>query len=903
MTTPLLEQTIAERRNFAISYIQSKTLTTRGFADFVGEYSHYTDDDGFEFQPLLPVIPDPTKAKPKGSKADLTLDEYIEFVRTGQVENGWRDKKEEYGGVAWQSPIIKEIKNKYKGDLDAYEKAHPEMLIEIRPKFFNLKNLFIIDVDCWKRKVKPLDKNKVAVDINIQDVLEGNFLPESIREKSPFLLSRTKALPHFLIQIPDVPEEVKSKLGNANACGIFKDFDGDLLYNHAWEKPKQEIYNYTENGIPEVSWNTIQKMMKPKSELPKAKRYLRNTTSDEGDDDTSVETSSLPNSVSDEKLEQILELSECFAPDLLDSRENWNIFTWAIQNICGEGGQGVWDTISARFQNYDKVKNFQKWQELAKVNKSKGKKVGMGRLREWAKDGNSKRANEVIGNDDESEPDWDRLEDRELARLFYLICFNNKLVYTGKASKPRGYLFNGVSWIDLGENDCLVAKGSFDKLYNYLVKKLSENKWIDENDKKSINDRIIHFTDSATGRSNIIKILKMEHYKEKIEWNINPNLIAFDDAVYDLENAKWVRPTPEMFINVTCGYSIGITWDKNGTPSVPLFEDELKLVNDTINSIFENNVVNYVWAVLASLLRQGNVEQKAYFFLGGGRNGKGILVGMLQNALGLNSYFGELDIGFFTKYSKGEHSPNVNLANCRNARVVSISEIGQGEGTGRPVKFLEDKFKRATGGDIISTRYLFDNTEIQFRMGTPIFQTNLMCELQGIEDPKNRALRDRPVIVPFVYTFVEENEVGANPYYKKKDYYLVDKLNAPNVRKAFILELFNRYKDFKPFLANPPAEVLREKAKYFSDSDQIGKWIESDLVKSENPDERLCAEQILTSIYGFGCKLAKAKIWSDLENRLGKVSVNADKCGVGRSQGHYYIKGYTWKEKTPGAVL
>ena len=69
-----------------------------------------------------------------------------------------------------------------------------------------------------------------------------------------------------------------------------------------------------------------------------------------------------------------------------------------------------------------------------------------------------------------------------------------------------------------------------------------------------------------------------------------------------------------------------------------------RIAKQNIKKIFEEILhhedVEYVWKVCGSVLKQNNPEEKAYFWLGKGGNGKGTITELLKGALG--DYWGEL---------------------------------------------------------------------------------------------------------------------------------------------------------------------------------------------------------------------------------------------------------------------
>jgi hypothetical protein len=78
---------------------------------------------------------------------------------------------------------------------------------------------------------------------------------------------------------------------------------------------------------------------------------------------------------------------------------------------------------------------------------------------------------------------------------------------------------------------------------------------------------------------------------------------------------------------------------------------------------------------LLSSLRQNKDER--HFWLGLASKGRYV------NSCGrISATIGELSMDYYTCYTKDKDRPNQNLYNCRNARILNSSEIGDDNGTG-----------------------------------------------------------------------------------------------------------------------------------------------------------------------------------------------------------------------------
>ena len=129
---------------------------------------------------------------------------------------------------------------------------------------------------------------------------------------------------------------------------------------------------------------------------------------------------------------------------------------------------------------------------------------------------------------------------------------------------------------------------------------------------------------------------------------------------------------------------------------------------------------------ISSFLAQNNIEEKAYFWLGKGLNGKGTMSTILRNSL--KYYWGELNTQYHKTHKHRADEPNKNLFNCRNSRVLNTSEVPIDDKSNSKVKFINDAFNRITGNDIIYARELGEKRIAQFKAGKILIQLNDMPE-------------------------------------------------------------------------------------------------------------------------------------------------------------------------------
>lgn len=116
----------------------------------------------------------------------------------------------------------------------------------------------------------------------------------------------------------------------------------------------------------------------------------------------------------------------------------------------------------------------------------------------------------------------------------------------------------------------------------------------------------------------------------------------------------------------------------------------------------------------------------------------------------------------------------------------------------------QTKFKRITGGDIITARAIGVQNTAQFIAGKILIQTQNIPSFTKIDG----GLKRRIVVIEFPYNFTEDEEkIKNNPsVFKLADNNLKTEFSKPVYRRAFIDMLFEYYKLYlKEGLIIPPS--------------------------------------------------------------------------------------------------
>ena len=486
-------------------------------------------------------------------------------------------------------------------------------------------------------------------------------------------------------------------------------------------------------------------------------------------------------------------------------------------NFYEEANENIWDSLRT----------------------DKKKKITFGSLVKWAKDDNLEEYEKLFGK----QIDWDIFtSEAGFAKTLKKVIFQNKsIIYVGKDRQPRGYMYNDVYWQELSLSENEIKQNNFDKLYKYYMDELMKHKF-GFADEKLFNEykTKIQTLNKRLTRENVMKLFVTDCYlPQEPNWNNNPDIYAFNDCLYSLKEKRVLEQAEinrEWYINHTCGYNY---------EDISICKEKVKVAKQNIKKIFEEILhhedVEYVWKVCGSFLKQNNPEEKAYFWLGKGGNGKGTITELLKAALG--DYWGELEMTNYTEKDNGKNAPNQNLFNNKYSRVLNSTETDDnGEKTER---FRADFFKKITGSDDILARALGKSEIVKFKAGKIIIQANKLPGFTVIDI----ALKRRIIVINFPYCFTDDkNKIKENPTkYKASNSNLKVMFKQPEYKIAMIELLFQNYEDK---CIEVPESVRKYTNSYFEEESVVS-WVQENYrlaTEEEIDDHKLENPRTLPSI-------------------------------------------------------
>lgn len=295
----------------------------------------------------------------------------------------------------------------------------------------------------------------------------------------------------------------------------------------------------------------------------------------------------------------------------------------------------------------------------------------------------------------------------------------------------------------------------------------------------------------------------------KIEFDANPYLFAFNNCVFDLKLNKFITPLPEYHITKTAGYDYDNFYSQERTQQL----------EDIINTIFpDEDVKNYYLSILATGLCGLQIEN-LFIATGTGGNGKSLINSLMLKSIGDYGYKMPSNV----LLSAIKTGPNPEVALIHNKRFILTQEPNNSK------KICCSTLKEITGDKTLNVRDLYSSKCSINLKNTTLIEANEIPSVDEVNDAIFRRLRTIPFLSQYVTADVYEtlddklNVFVANSYYKTDEF-------QDNYKQALFILLIQRFKAFvdnNHSLPNQPKKCLDKCSAYLGTCDDIFSWFES----------------------------------------------------------------------------
>jgi P4 family phage/plasmid primase-like protien len=386
-----------------------------------------------------------------------------------------------------------------------------------------------------------------------------------------------------------------------------------------------------------------------------------------------------------------------------------------------------------------------------------------------------------------------------------------------------------------------------------------------------------------TFKEKMIKESSALFFDEKFEDELldaNPNLIGFENGVYDLLNLEFREGYSEDNISLCTKINF-----KEYDPNDPYIPE----IYEFISKVLPNEELReYVLTLMSSMLDGNNKEEKFYIWTGHGSNGKSKCIELLLKVLG--DYACTFNVSLLTSKRVGSSQTNSELVRSKGRRFAVLQEPEEGE------KMNAGFMKELSGNDKIIARGLYKES-IEFK---PMFKMVLTCNHLPQVPPEDGGTWRRIRLVEFKSHFCEHpNPENPNEFHIDRD--LAFKFD--DWKETFMSMLIHYFKKYKAYGIHEPEEVLQCTRNYQRNNDTIGEFMDS-FVRPAEPDSLLYIEELFEEYKEWyktenigGKSLSKKALREYMDKHLYNSSKNKKKYG-----GAVCWEGYALKFSYSGRI-
>ena len=436
----------------------------------------------------------------------------------------------------------------------------------------------------------------------------------------------------------------------------------------------------------------------------------------------------------------LLQYCECIDIADVDNYNTWVKLIWSLH-----GHKEVARKLSRMGNNFQE-ESFQKTYENYKE-----RGLTIKTFYEFAKKGNRNKYFDILNNDPNKKEIekineinvelWTNGEDIDIGDDLFQL-FGDDFIYIYK----QLYFWNSDvnKWVNDEDKEYIL---------NYIINKITEayDKYLTSKDYFNImknGDDISKKLQDVWKKSKKLKQMKnikpirerfinrLINRFDKIEFDMNPYLIAFDNTVYDFETKLFRTAEKTDYISMNTNYNYE-----------PPTTEQKKTIKEIIESIFpdEEHRKCYMSVLYNALI--GICPEKFIIANGSGRNGKGVLNDLTLSLLGDYGYKGNSD----TLIEKLKTGANPEVAKLDKIRFALFSEPDIRH------QLNTATIKQLSGGGEINARDLYSSKTKTILNAVIVLEANAKPQLNGT-DSNSDALRERIVDVIFNSRFIAQTD-------------------------------------------------------------------------------------------------------------------------------------------------
>lgn len=259
---------------------------------------------------------------------------------------------------------------------------------------------------------------------------------------------------------------------------------------------------------------------------------------------------------------------------------------------------------------------------------------------------------------------------------------------------------------------------------------------------KKFSTFVLDFLEKATDRDitpglveNVIKLIKLKIYRHRED--IISDYVALDDKLLNLSTFEY----EEFSVHKAAFHRIHVSSIDvlSQTGHTPLFFKFLDTVLVDENGKPDQDLYLLTQETIGYLLLNTIEAHTMFFLVGGGQNGKSVLLNILKEIIG-KQFVSSMSIEFLTTDRFGKSAlvgKKVNICNEEESKYIR-----------------SDTFKALVSGDPVQTQRKFGESFVMYPTTKYIFATNNNPKFESIDD----GLMRRIIIIPFNKKISEEEK-------------------------------------------------------------------------------------------------------------------------------------------------
>ena len=459
--------------------------------------------------------------------------------------------------------------------------------------------------------------------------------------------------------------------------------------------------------------------------------------------------------------------------------------------------------------------------------------------------------------------------DYDLAEVLYQLYKDEYVCINIKAN--IWYVYKNHRWeeIDSGTTLRKAISNEMRDIYQEMFRRLVLQKSLEETEEKQkiisfkIDkiSRICERLSRTNDKKNIMTEAKELFYDglflQKLD--TNPYILCFNNGVVDFKTKNFRKGYPEDYISKSTKIDY-IPIDRK--------RDAIKMteIQDFMKKLFPVKELNiYMWEHLASVLVGTSINQTFHMYIGGGSNGKSVLMTLMEKTIG--EYKGDVPLSLITDKRTRIGGLAPELVALKGIRYAVMQEPQKGD------KINEGVMKQITSGiDPIQARAPYMPQAITFipQFDLVLCSNNLM-EINSQDHGTWRRIR----VVDFVSLFTDNPKKGdlEKPYQYLKIDNITEKFDE--WKEVFAAMLVDKVFQTDGVVKDCPI-VMKSSNNYRESQDFIAEFVSDRMImdpKGTLTKSELKAEFDMWYQQTYGKGLPSMKdVFADMDKRFGKFT-------------------------------